>query len=80
VPHTSTFFSAQAARSIERFAMPVVINSFSLGSASITARGNAVRSRIITTTSKSFTSRMVSSLVRRTGALNTLNSTSGTLE
>ena len=60
--------------------MPVVISSFSLGSASITLRGNAVRSRIITTMSKSLTSRMVSSSVRRTGSLNTLNSTSGTFE
>ena len=60
--------------------MPVVISSFSLGSASITLRGNAVRSRIITTMSKSFTSAIVRSSVRRTGSLNTLNSTSGTFE
>ena len=32
--------------------MPVVIRSFSSGSASITARGNAVRSRIAQTMSK----------------------------
>ena len=60
--------------------MPVVISSFSLGSASITLRGNAVRSRIITTMSKSLTSAIVRSSVRRTGSLNTLNSTSGTFE
>ena len=47
-----------------------------MGSASITARGKRVRSRIITTISQSLQSRMVSASVRRTASVYTLVSTS----
>ena len=52
VPQTTTFRACAASRSIEALRIPVVIRSLSSGSASITARGNAVRSRIAQTMAK----------------------------
>jgi hypothetical protein len=52
------------------------MRSLSFGKPSITARGKRVRSRIITTMSKSLRSPMVSASLRRTASVNTLISTS----
>ena len=52
VPQTTTPCALAASRSIEALRIPVVIRSFRSGSASITARGKAVRSRMAQTMAK----------------------------
>ncbi len=61
VPQTTTPCALAASRSIEALRMPVVIRSFRSGSASITARGKAVRSRIAQTMAKPCNAAMTSS-------------------
>ena len=58
VPQTVMPRALAASVSIEALRMPVVISSFRLGSASITARGKPVRSRMATTTAKSSSAAM----------------------
>ena len=52
VPQTVIPRSSAAAMSMDLLRMPVVTSSFRLGSRASRVRGNAVRSRIATTTSK----------------------------
>ena len=61
VPQTTTPRVLAASSSIEALRMPVVIKSFRSGSASITARGKAVRSRIAQTMVKPCNAVMTSS-------------------
>ncbi len=70
--------SAAAAMSIERLRAPVVIRSFSLGSASRVLRRNGVRSRIMTTMSKSASARCTASAGAMC-SLNTVTSTSAAI-
>ncbi len=75
VPQTMMPRSVAAATSSIQLRLPVEIRSLRLGSASITRRGKAVRSRCSTTISKPCSARAISS-GDPNGALNTVSSTS----
>ncbi len=75
VPQTVTPRSAAALMSKELFLAPVVIRSFRSGRASITLRGNGVRSRMPTTTAKPCNALIASSWLAK-GLSKTLISTS----
>jgi hypothetical protein len=75
VPQTTTPRALAASRSIEALRIPVVIRSFRSRSASITARGKAVRSRMAQTMAKPCSAAMTLSWEPRC-SLNTLISTS----
>ena len=74
VPHSTTPCSFAASRSSAALRMPEVMNSFSLGSAANSARGNGVRSRIAQMISKSF-SASAAACCEAKGWSNTVTST-----
>ena len=74
VPHRMTLCALAASKSIAALRMPDVIRSFRFGSAANSVRGNAVRSRMASTISKSF-SAAAASPSEANGFSNTVRST-----